>query len=98
MVEEREHAKKRGAAHLYAEILGYCASQDGSHYGKHAPDARQYARAMRQAIQNAGIAPKDVDVIFADAAGDLQADALEAEAIREVFGPSASEVPITAPK
>jgi minimal PKS chain-length factor (CLF/KS beta) len=98
IVEELEHAKKRGAPHLYAEILGYCATQDGYHYGKHAPDARQYARAMRQAIQNARIAPKEVDVIFADAAGDLQADALEAEAIREVFGSDASKVPITAPK
>jgi act minimal PKS chain-length factor (CLF/KS beta) len=53
---------------------------------------------MRQAIQNAGISPQEVDVIFADAAGDLEADALEAEAIREVFGSRASEIPVTAPK
>jgi len=98
IVEELEYAKKRGAPRLYAEILGYCATQDGYHHAKPAPDARQYARAMRQAIQNAGLSPKEVDVIFADAAGDLQADALEADAIREVFGARASEIPVTAPK
>jgi minimal PKS chain-length factor (CLF/KS beta) len=98
ILEEREHAKKRGAPHVYAEILGYCATQDGYHHAKHAPNARQYARAMQQAIQNAGISTQDVDVIFADAAGDLEADALEAEAIREVFGPRAPEIPVTAPK
>ncbi len=98
IVEEFEYAKKRGAPHVYAEMLGYCATQDGYHHAKRAPDARQYARAMRQAIQNAGISPQEVDVIFADGAGDLEADALEAEAIREVFGSRASEIPVTAPK
>jgi 3-oxoacyl-(acyl-carrier-protein) synthase len=98
IVEELEHAKKRGAPHIYGEILGYCTTQDGHHYAKPAPECRQYARAMREAIARAGITPNDVDVIFADAAGDLKGDALEAEAIRQVFGSRAAEVPITAPK
>jgi minimal PKS chain-length factor (CLF/KS beta) len=98
ILEELEYAKKRGAPQIYAEILGYCATQDGYHHSKRAPDARQYARAMRQAIEKAGTSPQDVDVIFADAAGDLEADALEAVAIREVFGSRASQVPVTAPK
>jgi minimal PKS chain-length factor (CLF/KS beta) len=98
VIEELEHAKKRGIPHIYGEILGYCATQDGYHYAKPAPDAQQYARAMQQAIQQAGISPQDIDVIFADGAGNLEADALEAEAIRRVFGARASKVPVTVPK
>ncbi|MGZ4819744.1 MAG: ketosynthase chain-length factor [Terriglobales bacterium] len=98
LVEDLEHAQKRGAPHIYAEILGYCATQDGYHYAKPAPEAQQYARAMQQAIQKAGITPHDIDVIFADGAGTLEGDALEAEAIRKVFNSRASKVPITVPK
>jgi 3-oxoacyl-(acyl-carrier-protein) synthase len=97
IVEELEHAKKRGA-HIYGEIVGYCTTQDGYHYAKPAADGRQYARAMREALARGGISPNDVDVIFADAAGDPQGDALEAEAIREVFGSRAADIPIAAPK
>jgi act minimal PKS chain-length factor (CLF/KS beta) len=53
---------------------------------------------MQQAIQNAGITPQDIDVIFADGAGNMEADALEADAIRRVFGSRASKVPVTVPK
>jgi len=98
IVEDLEHAEKRGVPRIYAEILGYCATQDGYHYAKPATDPRQFARAMREAIQNAGITPEEVDVIFADAAGNLESDAVEARAIREVFGSRASEVPVAAPK
>lgn len=98
VVEELEHARKRGAPHIYAEVLGYCATQDGYHYAKPATDAHQFARAMAQAIQRAGLTPHDIDVIFADGVGNLEADALEAEAIRKVFGARASAVPVTVPK
>ena len=98
IVEDLEHAVKRGVSRVYAEILGYCATQDGYHYAKPANVPRQFARAMREAIQNAKITPEEVDVVFADAAGNLEADALEATAIREVFGSWASEVTIAAPK
>src|SRR5260370_25297306 len=82
IVEEFEYAKKRGAPHVYAEMLGYCATQDVYHHAKRAPDSRPYARAMRKAIHNAGISPQELDFIFADRAGDLVADPLQAHAIR----------------
>jgi 3-oxoacyl-(acyl-carrier-protein) synthase len=53
---------------------------------------------MAQAIQRADLTPHDIDVIFADGVGNLEADALEAEAIRKVFGARASAVPVTVPK
>jgi act minimal PKS chain-length factor (CLF/KS beta) len=53
---------------------------------------------MRVALDDAGVSPDDVDAIFADAAGVPEADALEASAIKQVFGKRASEVPVTAPK
>ena len=54
--------------------------------GSPAPDGRQYARAMRLALDDAGVGPEDVDVVFADAAGTPERDAIEATAIKEVFG------------
>jgi act minimal PKS chain-length factor (CLF/KS beta) len=53
---------------------------------------------MSLALANAGIEPREVDVIFADAAGTPERDVLEARAIERVFGDYASEVPVTAPK
>lgn len=98
VIEELEHAKKRGATHIYAEILGYSATQDAYHFAHPSPDGKQLARAMQQAIQNAGLRPEDIDVIFADGAGNLKGDAIEAGAIRTVFGHRASSVPVTVPK
>ena len=98
IVEELEHAERRKAPHIYAEILGYCATQDAYHYAKNSPKGEQLTRAMRGAIHNAGITAEQVDVIFADAAGTPEGDAAEATAIREVFGSRAGEVPVTAPK
>ena len=96
IVEDLEFARQRGAPRIYGEIAGYGATNDAYHYAKPAPDGRQLARAMSLALQNAGIGPGDVDVIFADAVGTSEGDALEAGAIKEVFGDGG--VPVTAPK
>ena len=98
LAESLERARERGAPQLYAEVAGYGATNDAYHYGKTAPDGRQFARAMSIALENAGVGPGDVDVIFADAAGVPEDDAIETKAIKEVFGKRASDVPITAPK
>jgi minimal PKS chain-length factor (CLF/KS beta) len=98
LVEELEYARKRGAPQIYGEIAGYAATHDGYHYSKPAPDGRQYARAMSLALATAGVKPEEVDVIFADAFGTREHDALEAKAIKEVFGTHAAKVPVTAPK
>lgn len=98
MLETPERAKDRGAPQVYGEIAGYGATNDAYHFGKPAPDGRQYARAMRVALDDAGIGPEDVDVVFADGAGVREADAIEAAAIKDVFGKRGTEVPVTVPK
>jgi minimal PKS chain-length factor (CLF/KS beta) len=98
LVERLEHARKRGAPQIYGEIVGYGATQDAYHYAKPAPDGRQFARAMTLALREAELQPKDIDVIFADAMGAPEWDAVEAQAIKTVFGSHASQVPVTAPK
>jgi 3-oxoacyl-(acyl-carrier-protein) synthase len=98
LLETPEGAQERGVPQVYGELAGYGATQDAYHYGKPAPDGKQYARAMKLALDDAGVAPDDVDVVFADGAGVPEADALEAGAIKEVFGKRGTEVPVTVPK
>jgi 3-oxoacyl-(acyl-carrier-protein) synthase len=98
LVEDLERARERGVPQVYGEILGYGASHDAHHWSNPAPDGRQLARAIRVALDNAGVGPGDIDAIFADAAGEPEADRLEAGAIKEVFGDRAGDVPVTAPK
>jgi minimal PKS chain-length factor (CLF/KS beta) len=98
LVEELEAARKRGAPKIYGEITGHAATNDAYHYAKPAPDGRQFARAMAMALQDAGVSPSEVDLIFADGAGTPEGDAAEAKAIREVFGSAATRVPVTVPK
>jgi minimal PKS chain-length factor (CLF/KS beta) len=98
MVEKLEFAQKRGAPHIYGEVSGYGCTHDAFHPSNAAPDGRQFIRAIRMALQEAQVQPQDVDVIFADAAGTPDRDELEVKAIKEVFGPHAARVPVTAPK
>jgi len=94
-LESAEHARGRGAPRLYAEIAGYGATND-AYDAKHlTDDGTQLARAMRLALERAGIGAGDVGAVFADAAGVPAADRAEAQAIRDVLG---DEVPVTAPK
>lgn len=98
VMEHAETAVRRGARQVYGVVAGYGATHDAHHWREPAPDGRQLARAMRTALQDAGVHPDEVDVVFADAAGWREADAIEAAAIRQVFGARAPEVPVTAPK
>ncbi len=98
LVESAQRAEQRGAPHVYAEIAGYGATNDANHWGRPAPDGRQFARAMSVALDDAGVSSDEVDAIFADAFGVPEYDALEVAAITEVFGQRAGEVPVTAPK
>jgi act minimal PKS chain-length factor (CLF/KS beta) len=98
LVESEQRASERGAPKVYGELLGYGATNDAYHWRKPAPDGRQLARAMRVALENAGVGPDEIDAVFADAFGDQEWDAIEAKAISDVFGSRASEVPVTAPK
>ena len=98
VVENLEHAERRGAEQIYGEILGYGATNDAAHPTRRSRDARQLARAMSVALSNAGVTPDDVDAVFADGAGIPAADHVELEAIQHVFGDRARELPVTAPK
>jgi len=98
IAEHAEAARERGAPHVYGEIAGYGATQDGHHWRDPSPDPRHFARAMRVALENAGIGPGDVDVVFADGAGVPALDALEVQAIKQALGKRAAKVPVTVPK
>ncbi|MEU1947873.1 beta-ketoacyl-[acyl-carrier-protein] synthase family protein [Streptomyces sp. NPDC020125] len=82
-LESLESATERGA-HIYAEVLGYGLNCDANHMV--APDPVSIAECMRRAHHNAGIAPADVDYICAHGTGTPANDAMEAQAVAEVFG------------
>ena len=95
VVESADHAEARGAPQVYAEVLGYGATNDAHHPKRSPADGTQLGKAIALALERAGIGADEVDAVIADAAGVPEADAAEAQAIREVLG---SEVPVTAPK
>ncbi|GIF63715.1 actinorhodin polyketide beta-ketoacyl synthase [Asanoa ishikariensis] len=95
IVEDAAAAAERGAQQIYGELAGYAATHDAHHPERPAPDCAQLVRAMRKALADADVSPDDVGFVFADGAATPALDALEAQAIREVFG---RPVPVTAPQ
>lgn len=85
ILEEREHALKRGAK-IYGEILGYSAT------------FRSQERAMRSALEEAGREPQEMDFVYANGTGIPGEDIREAQAIAGVFQNGAHRVPVTASK
>ncbi|MFJ8166671.1 ketosynthase chain-length factor [Streptomyces sp. NPDC096136] len=92
VLEDAAAARERGAR-PYGEVAGYAATFDPPPGSGGAPRLRD---AAALALREAGLAPADVDVVFADAAGRRGADRAEAEALAELFGEYG--VPVTAPK
>ena len=97
VLEELDHARRRGAAVL-AELCGYGATADANHITLPAPGGAGGVRAARMAIAKAGIAPADIDMINAHATATGEGDPAELSAFREVFGEHAPNVSITATK
>jgi 3-oxoacyl-(acyl-carrier-protein) synthase len=98
LMEAVESAGERGAPQVYGELAGYGATNDAYHHSGFAPDGVQLARAIRIALDDAGVAAEGIDVVFADAAGVPEADAAEAAAIKKALGDHGAKVPVTAPK
>lgn len=92
VLESAESATARGVG-WYGEIAGYAATFDPPPGSGREPNLR---RAAALALDDAGLDPAQIDVVFADAAGSPELDAAEADALRRIFGPYG--VPVTAPK
>ena len=97
VIEELEHARRRGAV-ILAEIIGYGATGDGYHITSPAPDGDGGARAMQMAIRHAGIKPEDIDYINAHGTSTELNDKFETMAIKKVFGDSAYKVAVSSTK
>lgn len=93
VVEAADAARDRGGRQLYGEVAGYASTFDPPPGSGRPPGLR---RAVELALADAGVAPDEVDVVFADGAGVPVRDRAEAEALRGVFG--VGGVPVTAPK
>jgi 3-oxoacyl-[acyl-carrier-protein] synthase II len=97
ILEEYEHAKKRGAK-IYAELLGYAATDDGYHITAPLPNGEGAAMAMKLALADAKINPTDVDYINAHGTSTDLNDIGESTAIRAVFGEHAHKVKVSSTK
>ena len=97
VLEEYEHAKKRGA-HIYAEILGHGMTCDAHHMVAPDPEGKEASRAMRLAMSHAGVGPQDIDYINAHGTSTPLNDKTETLIIKKVFGPRAYEVPASSIK
>ncbi len=97
ILEELEHARKRGAE-ILAEVVGYGATGDAYHITSPIEDGSGAARAMTDAMKEAGIRPEDVDYINAHGTGTHHNDLFETRAIKAAFGEAAYRVKINSTK
>lgn len=97
ILEELEHALKRGAK-IYAEIVGYGATGDAYHLTAPAPDGEGAQRAMKRALKDAGLEPKDIQYINAHGTSTPANDFNETRAIKAVFGEYAKTVNVSSTK
>lgn len=97
IIEELEHAKKRGA-HIYAEIKGFGTTCNAYHMTDLPPDGRPMALSMEHALSEAGIEKKEVGYINAHGSSTRQNDVFETDAYKKVFGDFAYDIPISSIK
>jgi 3-oxoacyl-[acyl-carrier-protein] synthase II len=97
ILEELEHAKRRGTR-IYGEIVGYGATGDAYHLTAPAPDGEGAQRAMRRAMEDAGLGLGDVQYINAHGTSTPANDLNETKAIKAVFGDYAADVSVSSTK
>jgi 3-oxoacyl-[acyl-carrier-protein] synthase II len=97
VIEELEHAKKRGA-HIYCELAGYGVSADAYHMTAPLPDGAGAARAMKLAMKHAKVNPEDVDYINAHATSTPLGDIGEMKAIKLALGDHAYKTAVSSTK
>jgi len=97
VLEELEAARARGAT-VYAEVLGYGASNDAHHMAQPEPEATGVAEMMRAALRRAGVEPDQVGYVNAHGTSTPLGDLAETKAIKEVFGAHAYELAVSSTK
>ncbi len=96
VLEELEHARKRGAR-IYAEVIGYAMNSDAYHITAPPEDGEGAVRCMEMVLQDAGVAKTDIGYINAHGTSTM-ADAIETKAIKQVFGNHAFKIPVSSTK
>ena len=97
VLEELEHAKKRGAK-IYAEVIGYGLSGDAYHITSPTPDGDGAFRSMSAALKRAGMTPADIDYINAHGTSTQVGDEIELGAVERMLGNAASKVAMSSTK
>jgi 3-oxoacyl-[acyl-carrier-protein] synthase II len=97
VLEELEHAKKRGAR-IYAEVIGYGMSGDAYHVTSPPQDGNGGFRAMRAAIKRAKLNPEDIDYINAHGTSTQMGDEIELSAVKRLFGDAAYKLSMSSTK
>lgn len=97
VLERLDYAQARGA-HIYAEVIGHASSADAYHIAAPDPSGQGPMRAMRWAVQNAGIAPESIDYINAHGSSTPINDVTETKAIKAVFGEHAYKLAVSSTK
>ena len=98
ILETLEHARRRGAAHIYAELAGYGLSSDAFHITHPAPDGEGIARALRMALEDAAAEPGEIGYVNAHGTSTPLGDPLETQAYKAVFQEHARRLAISSIK